>query len=66
MYQSCHFHGHDEGLASKNPGNFYEMVKLFASYNHKVAAILLEKAPYNAKYISSKIQKDILHLLFRT
>ncbi|KAL7087011.1 hypothetical protein ACP275_13G038800 [Erythranthe tilingii] len=62
-YQSCSFRGHDEGPTSKNPGNFREMVKLLASYNDKVAATVLEKAPHNAKYISPIIQKEILHII---
>jgi len=54
-YQSCPFRGHDERPTSQNPGNFIEMVKLLASYNEKVAATVLEKAPENAKYTSPQI-----------
>ncbi|XP_029149696.1 uncharacterized protein [Arachis hypogaea] len=39
------------------------MIKLIASYNDEVAKTVLENAPYNAKYISHQIQKEILHIL---
>ncbi|XP_029148336.1 uncharacterized protein [Arachis hypogaea] len=39
------------------------MIKLIASYNDEVARTVLEKAPYNAKYTSHQIQKEILHIL---
>jgi hypothetical protein len=32
-------------------------------YNEKVAKVVLENAPQNAKYTSHHIQKDILHVL---
>ncbi|KAL7150065.1 hypothetical protein ABFS83_05G083300 [Erythranthe nasuta] len=62
-YQSSSFRSHEEGPTSKNLGNFRERVKLLASYNDKVAATVLEKAPPNAKYISPIIQKEILHVI---
>ncbi|XP_029145737.1 uncharacterized protein [Arachis hypogaea] len=39
------------------------MIKLIASYNNEVARTVLENAPYNAKYTSHQIQKEILHIL---
>jgi len=41
------------------------MIKLLASYNDKVAQVVLENAPYNAKYTSHHIQKEILHIFSR-
>lgn len=49
-FQRCAFRGHDETLYSKNRDNFLEMVKLLASYNDKVAQLVLENAPKTAKY----------------
>ncbi|GJN08311.1 hypothetical protein PR202_ga26217 [Eleusine coracana subsp. coracana] len=39
------------------------MVKLLASYNEEVKAVVLGNAPQNAKYTSPTIQKEILDLL---
>ena len=44
---------------------FREMIKLLASYNDKVAQVVLENAPHNAKYTSHHIQKEILHIFSR-
>jgi len=41
------------------------MIKLLASYNDKVAQVMLENAPYNAKYTFYHIQKEILHIFSR-
>jgi len=41
------------------------MIKLLAFYNNKVAQVVLENAPYNAKYISHHIQKEILDIFSR-
>nr|KYP39172.1 hypothetical protein KK1_039536 [Cajanus cajan] len=49
-----------ETSESRNQGNFLEMIKLIASYNDEVAKVVLENAPYNCKYTSHKIQKEIL------
>ncbi|XP_058775476.1 uncharacterized protein LOC131649734 [Vicia villosa] len=62
-FQACSFRGHDESLGSKNRGNFLEMVKLLASYNDELAKVVLENAPYNSKYTSHSIQKEILHIM---
>ena len=54
-FQGCPFRGHDETLQSKNRGNFLEMIRILASYNDKVAQVVLENAPKFAKYISPTI-----------
>jgi len=62
--QACPFRGHDESLDSLNRVNFLEVVKLLDSYNKEVKDVL-EKAPRNAKYTSSDVQKEILSILAR-
>jgi hypothetical protein len=62
-YQGCAFRGHNEGLDSKNCGNFLELIKVVSYFNEDVAKIVLENAPQNAKYTSHYVQKDILHVL---
>jgi hypothetical protein len=62
-FQGCAFRGHDETPDSKNRGNFLEMIKLLASYNDKVANVVLENAPKSAKYTSHTIQKEILQVI---
>jgi len=54
-FQGCPFRGHDESLDSLNRGNFLEVVK----------DVVLEKAPRNANYTSSDVQKEILSILAR-
>ena len=61
--QRCAFRRHDETSFSRNRGNFLELVSLLASYNDKVARVVMENAPKNAKYTSHIIQKEILHIL---
>jgi len=61
--QACAFRGHDESTESRNQGNFLEMIKLIASYNDEVAKVVLENAPFNSKYTSPKIQKELLNIL---
>jgi len=39
------------------------MVKLLASYNEEVNAVVLDNAPQNAKYTSPQIQKEILDVM---
>jgi hypothetical protein len=63
VYQGCAFRGRDEGLDSKNRGNFLELIKLVSNFNEDVAKVVLENAPQNAKYTSNYVQKDILHFL---
>nr|XP_023922961.1 zinc finger MYM-type protein 1-like [Quercus suber] len=62
-FQACAFRGHDESLDSKNKGNFIELIKFTSTFNDKVANVVLENAPRNAKYTSPTIQKEILHIL---
>lgn len=62
-FQGCPFRGNDESATSANQGNFLEMVKLLASYNEEVNAVVLDNAPQNAKYTSPKIQKEILDVM---
>ncbi|XP_030945928.1 uncharacterized protein LOC115970431 [Quercus lobata] len=57
------FRGHDESLDSKNIGNFIELIKFTLTFNDKVASVVLENVPGNAKYTSPTIQKEILHIL---
>jgi hypothetical protein len=52
-----------KGLTQKNQSNFIELIKLLATYNDDVSGLVLENAPKNAKYTSSKIQKEILHII---
>jgi hypothetical protein len=62
-FQACSFRGHDESDDSMNQGNSLEMVKLIASYDEEVKAVVLGNAPQNAKYTSGQIQKEILDLM---
>jgi hypothetical protein len=39
------------------------MVKLIASYDAEIGAVVLGNAPQNAKYTSPGIQKEILHII---
>ncbi|XP_025664374.1 uncharacterized protein [Arachis hypogaea] len=64
-FQACAFRGDDESPGSLNRGNFIELIKLLASCNQNVNNVVLENAPGNAQYISSGVQKDILHIFAR-
>ena len=59
-FQVCAFRGHDESAQSKNKGNFLEMVDLLAEFNPEIAKVVGGNAPYNAKYTSPEIQKELL------
>jgi len=61
--QACAFRGHDESSASNNRGNFLEMIRLMGRLNVDIDDVVLEKAPKNAKYTSTTIQKEILRIL---
>ncbi|CAL1399655.1 unnamed protein product [Linum trigynum] len=61
--QGAAFRAHDETLHSKNRGNFIELIDRFSYYNDEVKSTVLGNAPKNAKYTSSDIQKQILHVL---
>ena len=50
-------------LNQKNRGNFLRMIRILASYNDKVAQVVLENAPKSTKYTSPTIQKEILHVI---
>ncbi|GAV80113.1 DUF4371 domain-containing protein, partial [Cephalotus follicularis] len=68
-FQGCALRGHDERFESRNHGNFFELIKLLASYDKNVDEVVLKNAPSgmgrftppNASYISSTIQKEILY-----
>ncbi|XP_076951604.1 uncharacterized protein LOC143625018 [Bidens hawaiensis] len=62
-FQACALRGHDESCSSNNRGNLLELLKLLVSYNDEVAKVILENAPYNSKYTSSDIQKEILSII---
>nr|GEZ96874.1 hypothetical protein [Tanacetum cinerariifolium] len=61
LVQACPHH--DEALNSKNQGNFIKLLKLLASYNVRVANVVLKNATYNAKYTSMLIQKEIVSII---
>ncbi|XP_073119771.1 uncharacterized protein [Henckelia pumila] len=61
--QACGLRGHDESLDSQNRGNFIEMLKFMGKWNASIGEVILEKAPGNAKYISPKVHKEILHII---
>lgn len=61
-FQACAFRGHDENSDSNNQSNFIELIKVLASYNNQVNGVVIENAPQNAKYASTKIRKEILHI----
>lgn len=60
--QACAFRGHDERPQSKIKGIFLEMVELLAEFNPEVAKVVMGNAPYNSKYTSPDIQKEILSI----
>ncbi|XP_071687213.1 uncharacterized protein [Rutidosis leptorrhynchoides] len=62
-FQAYAFRGNDETAESNNRGNFIELLKLLASYNDDVAKVVLENAPYNSKFTSGDIQKEILSII---
>ncbi|KAI5318135.1 hypothetical protein L3X38_037843 [Prunus dulcis] len=62
-FQACAFRGNDESIDSMNRGNFIELIKYTAQWNDKVAEVVLENAPRNAKYTAPSIQKQVLHIL---
>lgn len=61
-FQACPLRGHDESPNSINRGNFLQMVKVLASYNAEVDAVVLEHAPKYASNVSPRIQKGILQI----
>ncbi|KAL4353976.1 hypothetical protein GQ457_06G017900 [Hibiscus cannabinus] len=61
-FQNCPFRGHDESENSENRGNFIELIKFAASFDKRLEKVVLQNAPGNAQYISSTIQKEIMHI----
>ena len=59
-FQSCAFRGHNEKAESKNKGNFLELLGLLAVFNPDLTKVILGNSPYNSKYTSPDIQKEIL------
>jgi hypothetical protein len=59
--QACAFRGNDDTVQSRSKGNFLELVRLLANFNPEIARVVLENAPYNAKYTSPEI-KEILSI----
>jgi hypothetical protein len=64
-FQACPLRGHDEFSDSINQGNFLELVKLLASYNKDVNAVVLENAPENSKYTSPEVHIEHLSIYAR-
>ncbi|XP_072094209.1 uncharacterized protein [Arachis hypogaea] len=62
-FQGCAYRGHDESSSSDNRGNFIELLKFLSSYNSSVQKLVLKNAPRFAKYTSSDVQKEIIHVL---
>ncbi|KAL3646812.1 hypothetical protein CASFOL_009356 [Castilleja foliolosa] len=62
-FQACALREHDESSTSKNRGNFLELLELLASYNDEVAKVILRNAPYNSKYTSNDIRKEVLGII---
>ncbi|QHO24342.1 zinc finger MYM-type protein 1-like [Arachis ipaensis] len=62
-FQGCAYRDHDESSSSGNRGNFIELLKFLDSYNSSVQKLILENAPRFAKYTSSDVQKEIIHVL---
>ena len=62
-FQWCALKSNDESKDSLNCGNFVELIKLLASYNLSTVEFMPEKAPNNASYTSSNVQKEILQVL---
>ena len=51
-------------MDSLNHGNCIELIQLLASYNDKIASVVLQNAPLNASYTSPQIQKEILFVIY--
>ncbi|XP_075669668.1 uncharacterized protein LOC142639360 [Castanea sativa] len=60
--QAIGFRGRDESSTSTNRGNFLTTLDLMVDYNNNVVEIMA-KAPKNATYTSSQIEKEILHVI---
>ena len=64
-FQACAFRGNDECIDSLNKGNFIELIEFLASCSPNISNVVLQNAPGNAQYISSRIQKEILYIFAR-
>ncbi|VVC36541.1 Ribonuclease H-like domain,HAT, C-terminal dimerisation domain,Domain of unknown function DUF4371 [Cinara cedri] len=60
--QNLSFRGHREDSNTNNPGNFMAIIKLLAKYD-PILATLLEKPKGSVKYLSHKIQDQIISLI---
>ena len=60
--QGCAFRDHDESLDSLNHGNFIELMNSWGDCKEEMKKVVLKNAPENAKYISPKVQKEILNI----
>ena len=61
-FGSCAFRGHNEKVESRNKGNFLELLELLAAFSPDLAKVILGNSPYNSKYTSPDIQKEILSI----
>ncbi|KAI5327177.1 hypothetical protein L3X38_026573 [Prunus dulcis] len=61
LRQGLHFRGHDESETSSNKGNYVELLQFLADHDEKVCADVFENALGNLKYITPKIQKDLVN-----
>ncbi|KAJ9566219.1 hypothetical protein OSB04_002185 [Centaurea solstitialis] len=59
LRQGLPFRGHNEGVDSRNKGNFLELLHFYAERNDKVGNAVLKNAPRNSQMKSCSIQKDI-------
>ncbi|XP_023735217.1 uncharacterized protein LOC111883080 [Lactuca sativa] len=53
----------NEAQILKNRLRLKASIETVSSYNDEVANVILEKAPYNSKYTSGEIQKEILSII---
>ena len=60
--QGLAFRGHKENIESKNRGNFLEILDLMAETNEDLR-IHLKEGPGNSKYISPKIQNQVIKII---
>ena len=60
--QALTFRDNDESISSNNRENFHELVEAFGRISEEVKKVL-ENAPFNAKYTSPTIQKEVLNIM---
>lgn len=56
------FRGNDKSIASDNRENFHKLVEDFGRISEDVKKVL-DNAPFNAKYTSPTIQKDVFNIM---